>query len=131
METGMEVEGVRAPYYDADGKLQAQLYGGHVKVLEGGMADITNLRIDVYEEDKVVMTIFAPQCFSKMIEDKSAPGGEVLSVFSEGEVLIEMESITIFGRGFRFTSAENRFEILNDSKVLIKEDVRSGTRKAL
>ncbi|NNJ69985.1 MAG: hypothetical protein HKP10_01700, partial [Kiritimatiellales bacterium] len=32
METGMEVEGVRAPYYDDEGNLQAQLYGGYAKV---------------------------------------------------------------------------------------------------
>ena len=131
METGMEVEGVRAPYYDEEGNLQAQLYGGHVKVLEGDVADITKLRIDVYQDDVVVMTIFAPQCFSRMVEGDTSADEEFLSVYSEGDVLIDMESITISGRGFRFTSDGNRFEILDDSKVLVKESARDVKGVAL
>jgi hypothetical protein len=122
METGMEVAGVRAPYYDEEGNLQAQLYGGYAKVLEGGVADITNLRIDVFEDQKVIMSLFAPQCFTKMEEPD---GKKTLTVYSDGYVLIDMEQMTISGRGFRFTSEENKFEILHDSKVLVKEAARN------
>ncbi len=122
MESGMEVDGVRAPYYDDDGVLRAQLYGGHAKVLDGGVADVSNLRVDVFKEGVVVMTLFAPQCFTKV---EASETGKVLSVYSEGEVLIEMDQMTIVGRGFNFSSAQNRFEILHDSKVLVKESVRA------
>ena len=40
METGMEVGGVRAPYYDEEGNLKAELYGEHAKILEGGVAEV-------------------------------------------------------------------------------------------
>ncbi len=120
METGMEVAGVRAPYYDEDGNLQAQLYGGYAKVLEGGVADVSNLRIDVFEDKKVLMSVFAPQCYTKMDEQK------ILSVYSDGYVLIDMDEMTISGKGFRFTSEKNQFEILHDSKVLVKESARSS-----
>ena len=70
LETGMEVAGVRAPYYDDNGELKAQLYGGHAKVLEGGVADVTNLRIDVFQDGEVVMTIFPPRCFTKIDDYK-------------------------------------------------------------
>lgn len=122
LETGMEVAGVRAPYYDDNGELKAQLYGGHAKVLEGGVADVTNLRIDVYQDGEVFMTIFAPRCFTK-IDDSGDT--KILVVESEGEVLIDMEQMTVSGRGFRFTSAENKFEIKHDSKVLVKESARA------
>lgn len=123
METGMEVAGVRAPYYDEEGNLQAQLYGGYAKVLEGGVADVTNLRIDIFKDKKVQMSVFAPQCFTQMAEQD---GRKTLSVYSDGYVLVDMEEMTISGRGFRFTSEKNQFEILNDSKVLVKESARNS-----
>jgi len=122
MEAGMEVSGVRVPYYDDDGNLRAQLYGGHAKVLDGGVAGITNLRVDVFQDGEVIMTIFAPQCFTKMIDQDDK---KILSVYSEGDVLIDMEQMSIIGRGFRFSSEQNRFEILHDSKVLVKEVARN------
>lgn len=118
METGMEVAGVRAPYYDDEGNLQAQLYGGHAKILEGGVANVEDLRIDVYQDGVVFMTVYAPQCYTRVIEKGKK---KILSVDSDGDVLIEMNEMTISGRGFRFTSDNNRFEILNDSTVLVKE----------
>ncbi len=121
METGMEVAGVRAPYYDEEGNLKAQLYGGYAKVLEGGVADVTNLRIDVFEDKKILMSVFAPQCFTKMEE---SDGQKILTVYSDGYVLIDMDEMTISGRGFRFSSAQNQFEILHDSTVLVKESAR-------
>lgn len=121
LETGMEVSGVRAPYYDDEGKLKVRLFGGHAKILDGGVADVSHLRIDVFEDGEIIMTVYAPQCFSQMV-DKN--GRKVLSVHSEGEVLIDMGQMTISGKGFRFTSEQNRFEILGDSKVLVKESAR-------
>lgn len=121
METGMELAGVRAPYYDEEGHLQAQLYGGHARIMEGGVADVADLRIDVYQDDAVSVTLYAPQCFTRVIEKDRK---KVLSVYSDGDVLIEMKELTITGRGFRFTSEGNRFEILNDSRVLVKEAAR-------
>ena len=123
METGMEVAGVRAPYYDDEGNLQAQLYGGYAKVLEGGVADVTNLRIDIFEDKKVLMSIFAPQCYTQIEE---LDGQKTLTVYSDGYVLIDMDEMTISGKGFRFTSEQNQFEILHDSKVLVKESARNS-----
>lgn len=121
MESGMEVSGVRAPYYDDEGNLKAQLYGGHARIMEGQIADITNLRIDVYEEGEIFMTLFAPQCFTKKGE---VDGKTVLIAYSDGDVLLDMEQVTITGKGFRFTSENNRFELFHESKVLVKESAR-------
>ena len=121
MEAGMEVRGVRAPYYDVQGELKAQLYGGHAKMLEGGVADITNLRIDVFQDGEVAMTVFAPQCFTRINDDG---GRKTLTVYSDGDVLVDMDEMTITGRGFNFASDSNRFEIQHDAKVLVREAAR-------
>jgi hypothetical protein len=121
LAAGMEMVGVGAPYYDSDGAKRAQLYCGYAKVLPGGMADVSNLRIDVFQDGVSIMTIFAPQCFTK-IED--ADGKNILVVYSDGEVLIDMDQMTISGKGFNFSSEENKFEILHDAKVLVKESAR-------
>jgi hypothetical protein len=118
IETGMEMAGVRAPYYDFEGNLKAELYGQQVKILEDGVADITNIRIDVYENGVVFMTIFAPQCSTEVVDRE---GRKILSVESDGDVLVDMEQMTVSGRGFRFTSESNRFDILSEAKVLVKE----------
>lgn len=118
METGMEVAGVRAPYYDEEGNLKAELYGEYAKILEDGVAEVSNIRIDIFEDGAVVMTVFAPQCYTRIIEKE---GKKILSVKSDGDVLIDMEQMTIFGHGFHFTSENNRFEIKDHAKVLVKE----------
>lgn len=122
METGMEVSGIRAPYYDDEGNLIARLYGGRAKMMEGGMADVTHIRIDVFEEDEQVMTVYAPQCFTRVMEGES---GRILSVESEGDVLIDMEQLTISGKGFRYTSDSSRFEILSEARVLVKDSTQN------
>ncbi len=119
----MEASGIRMPYYDEEGNLHVQLFGGHIKQLEGRRGEITNLRIDVYEKGAIAMTVFAPQCFARFVEQ----GGETsVAIESEGEVLVETDQMTITGLGFRFSSRGNRFEILSDSKVLVKESARNA-----
>lgn len=118
MDAGMEVAGVRAPYYDDEGNLKAELYGEHAKILADGVAEVTNIRIDVFEDGAVFMTVFAPLCYTRVVEQGE---DKYLSVESDGDVLIDMEQMTIAGRGFLFTSESNRFEILSEAKVLVKE----------
>ena len=118
--TGMEVSGFRVPDYDDQGALRAQLYGGHAKVLAGGEVEITNLKIDMYKDGKVVMTVFSPHCFFNM---------DTRQARSEGRVLIESGLMTIVGRGFTWSAEAGRFEILHDSKVLVKEAAQADIKE--
>jgi len=119
MGTGMEIYGFRVPDYDEQGELRAQLYGGHAKVLEGGEVEITNLKIEMYRDGEVVMTVFSPHCFFNM---------ETRQARSESRVLIDSGMMTIVGRGFTWSAEAGRFEILHDSKVLVKEAAQSEMR---
>ena len=117
MGVGMEVSGFRVPDYDEHGALRAQLYGEHARVLDEGEVEITNLKIELYKEGVVAMTVFAPHCFFNM-DSRLAR--------SEGRVLIESELMTVVGRGFTWSAEAGRFEILNESKVLVKQAAKAG-----
>lgn len=118
--TGMEISGFRVPDYDDQGNLRAQLYGGYAKVLEGGEVEITNLKIEMYRDGEVTMTVFSPHCFFNM---------ETRQARSEGRVLIESGLMTIVGRGFTWSAEAERFEILHDSKVLVKQAAKADMKE--
>ena len=119
MAEGMEISGFRVPDYDEQGQLRAQLYGEHAKVLANGVVEITKLKIVLYREGKVAMTVFAPHCFFNM---------ETRTAYSEGKVLIESGLMTVTGRGFTWMAAANRFEVLHDSKVLVKKAAKENIK---
>ncbi len=118
--TGMEVSGFRVPDYDDQGTLRAQLYGEHAKVLEKGEVEITNLKIEMYKDGEVAMTVFSPHCFFNM---------ETRQARSEGRVLIESGLMTIVGRGFTWSAEAGRFEILHDSTVLVKKAAQAEMKE--
>lgn len=117
MNPGDPIEGVAIPYYDDQNNLAAELFGDAVVLRKDGVTDVIGLRIVVYEEGQVALTLFAPRCFWKAEAGKNRFG----KVYSEGDVLIETEVATICGRGFEFVAEEQKLTIHHDSKVLIKE----------
>jgi hypothetical protein len=117
---GMEVSGFRVPDYDDQGELRAQLYGEHAKVMEGGEVEITNLKIEMYRDGEVAMIVFSPHCFFNMDTRRAR---------SQGRVLIESGWMTIAGRGFTWSAEAGRFEILHDSKVLVKQTAKAGVKE--
>ena len=112
---GMEITGFRVPDYDDQGALRAQLYGGHAKVLGDGDVEITNLKIEMFREGSVAMTVFAPRCLFNL---------ETRQARSDGRVLIESGLMTIAGRGFLWSAEAGRFEIRQAAKVLVKPSAK-------
>ena len=120
MGTGMEISGFRVPDYDEQGQLRAQLYGEYAKVLEDSEVEITNLKIEMYKDGEVAMTMFAPHCFFNM---------DTRQARSDGDVLIDSGMMTVVGRGFTWSAEAGRFEIMHDSKVLVKEVAQAGMKE--
>jgi hypothetical protein len=120
MGTGMEISGFRVPDYDDQGQLRAQLYGEYAKVLEDGDVEITNLKIEMYKDGEVAMTLFAPHCFFNK---------DTRQARSDGDVLIDSGMMTVVGRGFTWSAEAGRFEIMHDSKVLLKETAQAGMKE--
>ncbi|MBN2685514.1 MAG: hypothetical protein JXR40_09570 [Pontiellaceae bacterium] len=124
----VEAEGIRVPYYDEEGNLKAMLYGWTAKVLENNVINISELRIDVYKDGKLDASVFAPQC---LVHEVKRNEESILVAESAGEVLVELDGLTIVGKGFRFRSDQNRFEILNEAKVIVDESARESTELKL
>ena len=120
MGAGMEISGFRVPEYDDQGQLRAQLYGEHAKVLEKSEVEITNLKIEMYKDGELAMTVFSPHCFFNM---------ETRKAHSEGRVLIESGMMTLVGRGFAWSAAAGHFEVLHDSKVLVKKAAQAEAKR--
>lgn len=120
MGAGTEGYGFRIPEYDDQGQLRAQLYGEYARGLDGGEVEITNLKIEMYKEGQVTMTVFSPHCFFNR---------DTRQAHSDGRVLIESDSMTVAGRGFTWSAKAGRFEILHDSKVLVKEAATAGMKE--
>ena len=118
--SGVEVSGFRLPDYDDDNQLRAQLYGERDKVLEKGVVEIFNLKIELYEDGEVAMIVFSPHCFFNV---------ETREAYSDDHVLVESEMLSLVGRGFTWSAAGGRFKILHDSKVLVKKAAQAGMKE--
>ena len=114
--SGMEMGGFRVPDYDEKGGLRAQLYGVRAKMHDDGTVDITDLRIEIYQENQVSLTLYAPTCVYNT---------QTRVAQSDGKVLIDGSSVSVVGRGFVWVAGGGRFEILHDAKVLVKPDAKS------
>lgn len=109
---GMEISGFRVPDYDKDGNMRAQLFGEHAKILENSEAEITNIKIELYKDGAVAMTVFSPHCFYSTERNEA---------YSDARVMIEMGPMTLVGRGFIWSAKGGSFEILNDAKIVVKD----------
>ena len=113
---GMELEGFRVPEYNDDGTMKSQLFGERAVLKDGGLVEITDLKIEFYQPGKSNVTVTAPHCNYER-ESRDAE--------SDGPVKIDMQEMTVTGRGFVCKGQEYRFTILSDAKVVLK-DVRLG-----
>lgn len=113
---GMELEGFRVPEYNEDGSMKSQLFGERAVLKENGQVEITELKIEFYQPGKSNVTVTAPQC----TYERNSRDAE-----SDGPLKIDMQEMTVTGRGFVCEGQEYRFTILNDAKVVLK-DARLG-----
>ncbi len=102
----------RVPEFDENGVKKSEVVGEEAEILEEGRVKITGLRIVLFREGQVEATILADQCtFDR--KEKLA--------FSNSEVSIERGGMKVTGRGFRYAVDGQRIEILNDSRVVLKD----------
>jgi hypothetical protein len=122
-EEGMTVEGLRSPFYDASGALVAELTGGRARVVSAEVADVEQLRVDLFETGERRAQVYAPACRTRM---ETVAGVKQLVAESEGWVLVVTDSFALTGRGFRLDTRAGRFEVFNEVKVLGDREAWSG-----
>jgi hypothetical protein len=110
-QEGQTLAGFSVPEYDREGNMTSQLFGDYAEFMPGGEVKITNLKIEFYEDNEVDMRVMAPACkyFEK---DKQAE--------SDGDVRIARGNMVVTGTGFKWNARDEKLEIYNDSKVVLK-----------
>lgn len=116
-----QIKAFRVPNYDELGIMTSQIFGDYAHVLPNGNIEITALRMEFYryenEERLVEMTVTSPECLYNRRRGQ---------IMSESDIRISREEFVVTGRGFIFNNAQQRLQILNDSKVVLK-----GAQKSL
>ena len=77
------------------------------------VADVEHLRIDLFEGAQQTAQLYAPRCQTKI---NMVDGVKHLVAESDGWVLIITDAFRMTGRGFRFDTRDERFEVLNELK---------------
>jgi hypothetical protein len=112
-DNAQTVSGFRVPEYDDENNLKSELFGEFARVLPDGVIEISQLKIDVYnKKGKVDMTVTAPKCAYNQKEGLAK---------SDTDVRIARENMVVTGVGFSWNGQNERFEILNKAKVVLKE----------
>ncbi len=113
---GQTVTGFRVPEYDEENNLKTLLLGDFAKVLADGVIEITGLRIEVYQEGKVAMTVTAPHC---RFHQKTGMAE------SDGDVRIANEEMVVTGKGFNWNNKDEVFNIRSQTKVVLRNARRA------
>ena len=110
-----EIRDFRVPEYDANGVLKSEIFGDVAKPLPDNKIAITGLRIVMYKGKEPDAVLTAAHCTVDR-KDKNA--------FSNAEMKIVHGNVTITGKGFRWSSENQRIEILNKFHMVMTGSVK-------
>ncbi len=100
----------RVPEFDPNGVLKSEIFGEQAEPLLDDKIRITGLRIVMYKNRAVESTLTSSHCTIDR-KDRSA--------FSNAEVKIIRGNVVVTGKGFRWDSANQRIEILNNFHMVM------------
>ena len=108
-----QVRNFKLPEYDEEtGDLKSILYGQEAKVYrKDGLADMKEMKIEVYRNNVAETTVTSPACKYQMQKGIAT---------SEDPILIERSDLTVSGIGYTWKRNEQRFEIKNKARVVLK-----------
>ncbi len=109
--TGMELKGFRVPEYNDDSTMKSQLFGERAILRDDGLVEISGLKIELYNIGESNAVVTAPHC----LYDRNTRNAS-----SDGDVKVEMQEMTLTGKGFLCEGEEYRFSIKSDAKVVLK-----------
>jgi hypothetical protein len=111
-EAGMELSGFRVPEYTREGEMKSQLFGEHAVVRPDGWVEIETLEVEFYREGRTTARITSPKCFYNR-ENKTAEADQ--------PVRIELDKLTVTGRDYELFSADSRFVLKKEVRVVLRE----------
>jgi len=99
------------PEYDDEGNKVSLMVGERARLLEAGLFEITNLRIEFYKKGKTDVVITTPLC--RYNQDAG-------TARSKARVRMEKEGMVLTGKGFAYDRAKDSLKIRSNVKVVIK-----------
>lgn len=113
----------RSPFYDEKGELTTELIAARTYLLPNGHSNIEHLKINFFENNKVISSIYLPKCKTLMY---FKDGKKTFKIETDDDVLVIHNNLTIIGKGFKFDPSVDYFEILSNVRILGKiEDLGS------
>ena len=113
-ESTMSVKGMRSPFYNEKSELIAELIGGRAFLLSSDFVNIEHVRINLYNEKKEITQLYTPNCKARI---SVIDGRKQIVVESEDWVVLKNANVEVIGRGFKFDTQNQYFEIRNDVKI--------------
>jgi lipopolysaccharide export system protein LptC len=101
----------RVPEFDEKGTKKSELLGDRAEMLDDGKVKITGLKILVYRDGELEGTLDSEECIFDRKERNAA---------SNAAVTIRRGDMLVTGKGFRWSSGNQRIEILNDVRVTLQ-----------
>ena len=113
-ESTMSVKGMRSPFYNEKSELIAELIGGRAFLLSSDFVNIEHVRINLFNEKKEITQLYTPNCKARI---SVIDGRKQIVVESEEWVVLKNDNVEVIGRGFKFDTHNQYFEIRNDVKI--------------
>ena len=107
-ESTMSVKGMRSPFYNEKSELIAELIGGCAFLLSSDFVNIEHVRINLYNE-KEITQLYTPNCKARI---SVIDGRKQIVVESEDWVVLKNANVEVIGRGFKFDTQNQYFEIV-------------------
>ena len=110
---GQTVRGFRLPEYNDDGTLRQLLSSESATILEGGLLQLGNPQIELYNHGVVSVRIEAPECAFDQARKRAA---------SREHIRIVTDKAVLTGDGFAWNGENEQFQIFSNVRVSIAAD---------
>ena len=111
--SGQTVRGFRLPEYNEDGTLRQLLSSESATILEGGLLQLGNPQIELYNQGVVSVRIQAPECAFDQARKRAA---------SREHIRIVTDKAVLTGDGFAWNGENEQFQIFSNVRVTIAAD---------
>jgi hypothetical protein len=105
------LQGFTVPEYDANGQLVWQMFGDSARVeLVGGKVEVRGMKLEFYQKGSLDATMRSPLCLFDRTSKTAA---------SDEAVEIVATNMVVTGKGFDWSSNDNRMRIRSDATMTI------------
>lgn len=107
---GQAVRGFRLPEYNPDGTLRQNLFGETATLLEGGLLQLTGLKIEFFNHGVLSARATADECALDQANKRAASRTHIRIVTDKG---------ILSGDGFAWNGENEQFQIFENVRVVI------------